>query len=74
MDRGLAARVMKAAIVHHNMVFEARRNVSKSQLRSLAEKSVERGSLFDENGERKSCQWKRESNVSVNNEFMDKTR
>lgn len=56
MDRGLAARVIKAAIIFHNMVVEARSNGCKSKLWSLAEKAVERGLFIDENGEKKQFQ------------------
>lgn len=73
-DRAFAGEVMKAAIILHNMVVEARRDGYKSELWSLAEDAVEKGLFLDENGEQKTFTWRTQETVSRTTTGMDNSR
>lgn len=51
------ANVMKAAIILHNMIMEARRDGYKSELHEFALAAASKGSFLDERGEEKEYKW-----------------
>lgn len=74
MDRVLVARVMKAAIILHNMVVKARRDGYKSELWPLAKKAVEMGLFIDEHRESQKFQWNRYADISVGDKPIKSSR
>lgn len=56
--------VIKASIIFHNMIVEARRDGYESQLCILASENVKRGFCIDENGEEKCFVWEDDNRVT----------
>lgn len=76
-DRARCVKVMKTAIIMHNMIVEARRDGYESQLFAIAEEAVSRnGNFIDEDGNEKTFQWDgrslmREGTDLVKAEYID---
>lgn len=59
-DRDTVAKVVKCAVILHNMVVEARRDGYDCEFSSLAESAVKDGHFLDKNGNEKRFVWQTE--------------
>lgn len=63
MDSGLAAKVVQAASILHNMIVGARHVRYKMEYYKLAQETVDKSSCLDESGEKKEFRWSTQCDV-----------